>query len=67
MGSVTVHRHKYGEPVRFLHRTERACVRCDVVKVTRHDAGTTAPPWVEFWRGGEVIRTLRTPTCEAVT
>ena len=49
-------RHRWGAPERHLHKTERVCGRCGLVRVTRHDAGAGAIPWVEFWtRDGERI------------
>ena len=56
-------RHSWGEPVRFVHKTERSCVRdgCDIVKVTRHDGDM---PWIEFWRDGERLEVDKTPACE---
>jgi hypothetical protein len=43
-------RHSWLPPVRFPLKTERECRLCGVVRVTRHDAGPAAIPWVEFWR-----------------
>lgn len=57
--------HRWGEPVRFLHKTERSCLRdgCEAVKVSRHEGDEH---WVEFWRDGERIdrEDGRTPPCE---
>lgn len=57
-------RHRWGEAVRFVHKTERSCVRdgCEIVKVTRHDGDGL--PWIEFWRDGERLEADRTPPCE---
>lgn len=51
-------RHRWGEPVRFAHKTERECARCGIVKVTRHEGGTH---WLEFWRG--LDRVANPPKC----
>jgi hypothetical protein len=57
--------HRWGEPQRFLHKTERECQRdgCGVIRVSRHE-GTEH--WVEFWRNEERIEAPddRTPPCE---
>lgn len=55
-------RHAWGEPVRFPHKTERACARCGLVKVTRHDGGGH---WLEYWRGLERVPGPALPACEA--
>ena len=38
------------------------------VRVTRHDAGPSRPPWIEFWLNGERLSVEggRTPVCEGV-
>jgi hypothetical protein len=57
-------RHSWGEPERFLHKSERECRNgCGVIKVTRHEGGAH---WIEFWRDGERIPGKRTPICERV-
>lgn len=54
-------RHQWGEPNRFVYKTERVCSRCGLVKVTRHELpGAT---WTEWWRDGERVQSERTPTC----
>jgi hypothetical protein len=57
-------RHRWGEPIRFERKTERACIHCGIVKVTRHEPGAGFP-WVEYWRGLERILLNGTPPCEA--
>jgi hypothetical protein len=55
-------RHSWGEPERFVNKTERTCCRCDVVKVTRHEPFERS--WVEFWRDGDRLQCQGTPPCE---
>ncbi len=60
-------RHARGEPVRFVHKTERQCCRCGLVKVTRHEGDEH---WVEFWRDEEKVAQphhgrVLTPPCAA--
>jgi hypothetical protein len=57
-------RHSWRQPVRFPHKTERECSRCGLIRVTRHDAGESAIPWVEFWKEGSRLDVRGTPTCE---
>jgi hypothetical protein len=55
-------RHSWSEPERNIYETRRACRRCPVVKVTRHEPGVL--PWVEFRRDGvRVDGDGRTPPC----
>lgn len=59
-------RHKWGEPDRFPHKSERECRRCGMVKVTRHEAeGPHDRHWTEFWRDCDRIRCEATPPCDA--
>ena len=39
-------RHRWSAPVRFAHKTERTCLGCGLVKVTRHEP---AACWTEWW------------------
>jgi len=55
-------RHKWAEPVRFQHKTERTCIVCSITKVTRHEPDRL--PWVEFFRALNRIECDRTPPCE---
>jgi hypothetical protein len=44
-------RHKWSTPHKWPHKTERQCVRCEMVKVTRHETeGGREIHWTEFWR-----------------
>lgn len=60
--SKGVRRHSWGEPVRTTYRTERRCVNCGMVKVTRHDGDRY--PWAEFERDGKRVGAMYTPPCE---
>lgn len=61
-------RHRWGEPVRFPHKTERVCLKCGMVKVTRHEwDGGREVCWQEFWSGEDQIDADRTPACEPET
>ena len=56
-------RHRWGQPRRDAHRTERVCERCGLVKVTRHEPALL--PWIEFERDGRRVGYgSRTPPCE---
>jgi hypothetical protein len=57
-------RHRWAEPSRELHRTERRCVRCGILRVTRHDGDF---PWTEFFENGVLVEGTRTPPCEGLT
>jgi len=59
-------RHRWGDPARYPLKTERVCLRCGLIRVTRHDAGPTAVPWVEFWNGDGRVETPATPKCEGI-
>lgn len=72
-------RHSWGEPSRPSElRTERVCKKCGLLRVTRHDGGSSAIPWTEFYRKhwtehkrfGEIelqlIEGTRTPECEGI-
>ena len=64
---MTSARHRWGEPARFEHKTERECSRCEMVKVTRHEveAGSDVC-WTEFWRDCELVgRGSPRPLCDA--
>jgi hypothetical protein len=61
-------KHRWGEKsVVSLQKTERECVGCGIVKVTRHEteAGRDLH-WVEYWRDLEKIECVGTPACEPV-
>lgn len=55
-------RHAWGDPVRFQYKTERICLVCGLIKVTRHEPSTH--PWLEFWRGSEKLDVQCTPVCQ---
>jgi hypothetical protein len=55
-------RHSWCDPVRFPYKTERECRNCDLIRVTRHEAGER--PWQEFWKYGEQIKGTATPPCD---
>lgn len=61
-------RHRWGEPNRMVHKTERECSRgCRTIKVTLHPFGREGRVHaVEFWRDGEKCEGARTPVCEPV-
>lgn len=58
---MTTPRHRWGEPVRFSHKSERTCIHCGMTKVTRHEGNRH---WLEFWKGLEKIGAESTPPCE---
>lgn len=56
-------RHQWSPARRTSHRTERVCLKCGLVKVTRHEPD--ALPWQEFERRGRILRGVQgTPKCE---
>jgi hypothetical protein len=60
-------RHRWSEPSRPTElRTERTCIRCGLVRATRHDAGRNAIPWIEFYEVGTglLVEGRGTPACE---
>lgn len=71
---MTALRHSWGPPTRIPsalappRKTERACVKCGVVKVTWHEIGERG--WeayrTEFYRGLDQIEGTSTPVCEVV-
>jgi hypothetical protein len=63
---MTSARHRWGEPARFPHKTERTCLNgCGITKVGHHqvEAGR-ARHWTDFWRDGERIVCAATPPCD---
>jgi hypothetical protein len=65
---VAKNRHQWGKPQRYLHKTERVCIKCGLVKVTRHEAeGPRDLHWMEYWRGLDQIKSHTTPACEPQT
>ncbi len=63
---MTSTRHRWGEPARFPHKTERTCTRgCGTTKVTHHGSENGWPRHsTEFWRDGDQINCKATPPCE---
>lgn len=62
-------KHRWGPKTVFEHKTERACERCGVMKVTRseHEGGHDVY-WTEFYAAGgfDRIEVPGTPVCEPV-
>lgn len=56
-------RHSWGLAHRFPHKTERQCLQCRIVKVTRHENDCC---WTEFWCGLDQVEGKATPACEVV-
>lgn len=55
-------RHSWSPPYRTQYRTERVCMNCGMVKVTRHEPG--ALPWQEFIHKGRRVESGGgTPEC----
>jgi hypothetical protein len=59
-------RHRWGEPARFPHKSERTCLNgCGITKVGHHQVeGARARHWTEFWRDSAQIVCAATPPCE---
>lgn len=63
-----VNRHRWSDPVRFEHKSERTCLNgCGVIKVSHHEGDAH---WIDFWKAGadgvvDIIATDHTPPCEA--
>lgn len=58
-------RHQWGQPNRFPHKTERQCLKCGLIKVSRHEAeGPRDTHWTEWWRGLDEIASNNTPPCD---
>jgi len=58
-------RHRWSEPLRSEHKSERECIACGLIKVTRHESeGGRDVYWTEFWRGLDRIQCDGTPACE---
>jgi hypothetical protein len=61
---TTSPRHSWGAETRFLFKTERQCVKCGIVKVTKHEPSRC---WTEFYRGLDKIESRNTPACISVS
>lgn len=55
-------RHTWGAPMRNDYRTERTCLACGLVKITRHEGRL---PWTEY-RSEErgTFRADKVPPCD---
>ena len=61
---MTDRRHNWGAPSRPSEtRTTRICKRCGMQKITRHDGGPCAIPWLEFVKDGLLVGGVGTPPC----
>lgn len=57
-------RHRWGEPSRLDHKTERECQNCGIVKASHHQSeGGHDRHWDEFYRGLDRIECAGTPAC----
>lgn len=62
-------RHRWSEKTSFplANKSERECLDCSLVKVSRHETeGGRQVYWTEFWRGLDRIECTGTPACEPV-
>ncbi len=58
--------HRWNAPVRpDLNSTFRSCLKCGLIKVTRHEPDNTPRHWIEFERDGHKVTADKTPVCEA--
>ncbi len=51
----------------LANKSERQCLDCGLVKVSRHEYGAGSihgTHWTEFWRGLDRIECKGTPACE---
>lgn len=59
-------RHAWGIPTRSQYETRRPCLKCGLVKVTRHEPSVL--PWTEWFEGDTRIHVSHgTPACQPVT
>jgi hypothetical protein len=56
-------RHRWGPPDRRLHETVRTCLKCGLVKLSRHEGNLH---WIEWYRVEERVELMRTPACVPV-
>jgi hypothetical protein len=61
---TTSPRHSWGDPVYFIHKTERECRKCGLVRVTKHEPSRC---WTEFWNGLDKIESRNMPACISVS
>ncbi len=66
---IMTSRHSWSEVYRDHHKTERQCIHCGLLKVSRHETDERgyALHWVEFWRGSDKLGGAATPACERVS
>jgi hypothetical protein len=57
-------RHKWGDPLRREHHTDRMCTRCGLVKRTRHEPDARPMHWTEWWTGETRLEATNTPKCQ---
>lgn len=65
---MTSTRHKWAAKIEVSpHKSERQCIRCEMVKVSRHESeGGREIHWQEFWRDlDQVDCSDGTPPCDA--
>lgn len=67
-GVHAVTHHRWANKVVISpNKTERECVHCGLVKVSRREfEGGRDIYWTEFWRGLDRIEGERTPACEPI-
>lgn len=60
-------RHRWGERQEFEHKTEKQCLTCGIVQVSRSEHNGFYPVyWKEFYRDLDRIECDGTPACEPV-
>jgi hypothetical protein len=60
--------HRWAEPVYIDHTTTlRACKKCPITKVSRHEPDNDPPHWFEWERDGNRFQSTKTPACEEST
>ncbi len=62
---MNAERHRWADKVVFPNKSERECLHCGLVKVSRREfEGRRDVYWTEFWRGLDRIECVGTPVCE---
>lgn len=56
-------RHRWGEKDKHADRSIRSCLKCGLLKVTRHEPAAYPMHWIEYWRGTERVDCPGTPPC----
>lgn len=65
---MSTQRHQWADKVVFPNKSERECLFCGLVKVSRREfEGGRDVYWTEFWRGHDRIECAGTPACEPVS